>query len=276
MDFNNDSLLDLVSGDRSGYVNYFRRLPGGALTTEPKIQASGSTIYFPLNSAPHIVDWNEDGLLDLVVANSDASPRHIRLYLNSGTPEAYEFTGYTEVTAAGTPISLSRCNPNVADLNLDNRKDLVCGEDNGRIFYYENTGTNEDPVFAAGVQLEADSVPIQFPSGYTDLKVWCNDWNEDGTQDMVVGNYDDSVHLYLAYPLTGIAEQKPRMSVPSVEATVMPTARLLAELEEHPDLSVFDATGRAITNPQSALFNREFEVLFLREATTTRRVLVVE
>ncbi len=247
---NGDTLLDLVSGDRSGYVNYFRRLPNGELTTEPRITANGSTIYYPLNSAPHLVDWNEDGLLDLLLANSDQSTVRIRLYLNSGTATEYLFTGYTELTGGGSPISLSRCNPNVVDLNNDLKKDLVCGEDLGRIFYYENTGTNEDPVLAAGVQLTAEGVPIRWPSGYTDLKVWCNDWNEDGTQDMVVGNYDDSVHLYLAYPLTGVEELEPTALSP-LQASPNPFAghtTLRCHVAEPGPLAVtvYDVQGRRV------------------------------
>lgn len=182
MDFNNDSLVDLVSGCRSGYVNHFRRLGDGTLTTEPRVQANGSESFDPLNSAPNLVDWTEDGLLDLLLANADQTPRRIRLYLNSGTPEQYVFTDYTELNAGNAPIDLSRMNPHVVDLNGDGKKDLICGEDYSSIYYYENTGTNEAPVLQSGVKLEAEGVPIQFPSGYTDIKVWADDWNEDGTR----------------------------------------------------------------------------------------------
>jgi hypothetical protein len=270
VDFNNDSLPDLISGDRSGYVNYFRRLPGGGLTTEPKIQVNGSTILYQYNSAPNIVDWNEDGRLDMLLANSDASPRRIRLYLNSGTPESYLFTTYTELTAGGSPIDQSRCNPNVVDLNRDGRKDLVVGEDNGRIFYYENTGTNAVPVLAAGVMLEAEGVPIQFPSGYTDLKVWVDDWNEDGTPDLVVGNYEDSVHLFIAYPPTAVEEQPGRTPGYADRPTVISRAHLLARMQQDPDLILLDATGRTITDPARISPG----IYFIRGASSGSKVLI--
>ncbi len=259
MDFNNDSLIDLVSGDRSGYVNHFRRLPNGTLTTEPRVQANGSDIFDPLNSAPNLVDWNEDGLLDLLLANTDQSPRRIRLYLNSGTPEQYVFTNYTELSAGGAPIELSRMNPHVVDLNRDGKKDLLCGEDYGSIYYYENTGTNEAPVLAPGVKLEAEGVPIQFPSGYTDLKVWADDWNEDGTPDLMVGNYDDSVHLFIAYPLAGAAEERRTalglMGIAPNPLTDRVTVRYSLARSAHVNVSVYDAQGRLV----SVLVNRRQE-----------------
>jgi hypothetical protein len=150
-------------------------------------------------------------------------------------------------------------NPHVVDLNGDGMKDLICGEDYGSIYYYENTGTNETPVLAAGVKLEAEGVPIQFPSGYTDLKVWADDWNEDGTPDLVVGNYEDSVHLFIAYPLTGAAEERRTvlglMGVAPNPLAERVTVRYSLARSAHVDVSVYDAQGRLV----SVLVNRSQE-----------------
>lgn len=286
MDLNNDSLLDLVSGDRSGYVNYFRRLPSRQLTTEPRLQANGATIYDPLNSAPHLVDWNEDGLLDLLLANSDQSPTRIRLYLNSGTPGEYLFTDYTELTAGGSPIGLSRMNPTVVDLNLDGAKDLVCGEDLGRIFYYENVGTNDDPVLAVGVMLEAEGVPIQWPSGYTDLKVWADDWNCDGTPDLVVGNYMDSLHLYLAYPLTGVTGP----GSPEIRSELLARpnpfsgrVRFCLPVGSETPVEVLDASGRQVALLAATGSDADWDgsrlpagIYFARSGSSTARLVRLE
>lgn len=249
MDFNNDGRLDLVAGDRYGAINYFTRLPNGTLTEEPDIIANGSPINVVYNSAPQVVDWNEDGLLDLVIGN-DASPERIRLYLNSGTPSSYVFTTYSVLMRGGSPIQYSRCNQNVVDLNLDGKKDLVIGEDYGYIYYLENEGTNANPVFNTAVQLEANGSPISFPSGYTDLKVWVDDWNEDGTPDLIVGNYQDSVHLYIAYPI-GIEEEKSQQDKFAINAVPNPTynkTTIHYQLTDDAmvELSVYDIQGKLI------------------------------
>jgi hypothetical protein len=250
VDFNDDGYIDLISGDRLGTINYFRRLSNGNLTEEPDIIANGTTIDVGYNSAPMMVDWNEDGLLDLLVGNSDTSPLRIRVYLNSGTPSNYTFTSYSVILCNGSPVALSRCIPHVTDLNNDGKKDLVCGEDYGHVYYYENVGTNASPVFNQQVMIEANGVPIAFPSGYTDTKVWCNDWNEDGTKDIILGNYMDSVHLYIAYPL-GVKEHREDQVLDCVWAAPNPfsrTTQITFMLSGGADvkLIIYDAQGRMV------------------------------
>ncbi len=259
MDFNNDGYRDLIVGDRNGTVNYFRRLSNGELTTEPDLVANGVTIDVGLNSAPFIVDWNEDGLLDMVIGNCDdgvPANRRVKLYLNSGTPSAYVFTAPDILYCGASPIQYNRCIPHVTDLNLDGMKDLVIGEDLGHVYYLENVGSNASPVFDQAVMLEAEGVPISFPSGHTDTKVWVNDWNEDGTPDLVLGNYHDSVHLYIAYPL-GIAENrsaalsKIMLASPNPARDRMSVSYYVAR-SGMVDLAVFDANGRFIKTLVSA------------------------
>lgn len=194
MDFNDDGLLDLISGDRNGFISYFKRLPDRTLTEEPDLVANGTTIDVGNNSAPHVVDWNEDGLLDLIVGQE--SPGNIRVYLNSGTPSSYVFTNYTTVSAGGTTVKYSRCMPHVTDLNQDGKKDIVLGEDYGYVYFLENTRTNASPAFAAAVKLESDGAPISWPSGQTDTRVWADDWNGDGTPDLLLGNYAKNLYVY--------------------------------------------------------------------------------
>lgn len=195
MDFNDDGYLDLIVGERDGYVNFFSRKSDGTLTEEPDISAGKAVIDVGTNSAPHVIDWNEDGLLDLLIG-SDASEK-INVYLNSGTAASYQFTTPTEVLCNNASIMYHRCIPHVTDLNLDGKKDLVIGEDLGCIYFLGNVGANDSPQFDTPVKLESDGSPIQWPSGQTDITVWVNDWDENSTPDILIGNYKDTVYLYL-------------------------------------------------------------------------------
>jgi hypothetical protein len=195
VDFNDDGYLDLIAGEREGYVNFFSRKADGTLTEEPDIAANKAVIDVGTNSAPHVIDWDEDGLLDLLIGSDDS--QKIIVYLNSGTASEYQFTTPTEVMCNNASIAYRRCIPHVDDLDLDGKKDLIIGEDNGCIYFLQNTGTNASPEFAAAEKLESDGAPIQWPSGQTDVTVWVNDWNEDGRPDILMGNYADSVYVYL-------------------------------------------------------------------------------
>jgi len=194
VDFNNDGLLDLISGDRNGFISFFSRNPDQTLSTEPQLIADGALIDVGNNSAPCIVDWNEDGLLDLVVGQE--SPGNIRLYLNSGSASSYLFTTFQLLKCGGTNIKYSRCVPHIVDLNQDGKKDIVIGEDYGYVYYLENTRTNASPTFTVAVKLESDGAPISWPSGQTDTRVWVDDWNGDGVLDLLLGNYAKNLYLY--------------------------------------------------------------------------------
>ena len=56
--------------------------------------------------------------------------------------------------------------PNVGDWDHDGVKDLMVGVFYyGNIYYYPNTGTNENPVFLTRRQLTADGSPISVTYG---------------------------------------------------------------------------------------------------------------
>jgi hypothetical protein len=204
VDYNEDGMLDIVVGDRNGYVTFFRRTGSGIhdLTSEGHVGTTDADIDVGTNSGPFIVDWNEDGLLDMIVGRESTAGGSVWLYLNSGTVGNPVWTTYTAVNVGGSPIAYSRSIPHVIDLNLDGKKDMVIGEDYGHIYYLENTGTNASPVFSSSVMLQANGTPIAFPSGYTDLKPYVVDWNNDGWLDIVTGNYVSYVYLYLSYPVS--------------------------------------------------------------------------
>ena len=147
MDFNNDGLDDLIVGERNGYVNYFRRLADGTLTSEGKLQSGAADLDVGNNSAPFVFDWNNDGLLDLIVGREATSGGSLQLFLNQGTAEDAIFDGFTAVMKGSSPVAWARSVPHMEDMNGDGLFDLLVGEDNGHTYYLENSGTIGAPVF---------------------------------------------------------------------------------------------------------------------------------
>jgi hypothetical protein len=129
------------------------------------------------------VDWNNDGRKDLIVGEGDGQ---IRIYLNTGTDASPVFGSHTQLMVAGTNFDcVCSATPRVVDWNNDGRKDVVCGEQAGRVYLMLNTGTDASPVFATRVYLTNGTSALTVSSDSCPVVV---DWNRDGKKDLIVGS----------------------------------------------------------------------------------------
>ena len=151
-DWDGDGLKDLLVGDGSGYVTFFKntntnttagQLPSYAPGV--RIQAGGTDLKLPGgNSARSVVrvfDWDGDGLKDLVCSsdwgvywcrntNSNQQPiLQVPVYLQSPSTN-----GNLTNIQAGTG---SRLRLDLVDWNDDGVMDLVYGKSDGSVYYYE-------------------------------------------------------------------------------------------------------------------------------------------
>jgi hypothetical protein len=67
------------------------------------VQANGSDLIVELIADPFLVDWNGDGLNDLIVGQFTEG--NVRFYPNSGTNQNPVFTTYTNLQADGVDIT---------------------------------------------------------------------------------------------------------------------------------------------------------------------------
>lgn len=258
MDWNEDGILDIIVGGRYGNIEYYRATDVSdtypTLTDAGYIQASGSNIDVGYNSAPVVVDWDEDGLHDLLVGSQGdyyGGEASVFLYLNEGSTGNPQFGDYSEISCGGTVIDSYRVVPDVADLSLDGNKDLILGEYQGHVEYYENTGTNEDPQFS-----DMEQLTYNYGSSYIDhsnTRATIHDWNEDGILDLVCGCYSGNVIVYLGYEV-GIGEETSapatRIAGINVQSPSFGTApvRLSLDGSSSVDLKVYDTCGRLVEN----------------------------
>ncbi len=168
------------------------------------VQASGFDIDVPGYSVPSYVDWNEDGLKDLIVGEGSGSTTPgVRVYLNDGSAQAPSFSDYFMAQADGANLTAvgSGCMglfPRVGYWDDDGLKDLIVGQSNGTLKFYRNIGTDEAPTFDAGTLLQTgieNVVTMVIDVGNRacpDLV----DWNNDGVTDLVIGAYDSQIRMY--------------------------------------------------------------------------------
>ena len=181
------------------------------------IYAAGQPIEVVDASAPFAVDWNEDGLLDLLVgcAYQGATWGTLRLYINIGSPGSPEFCEYELVKCGGFEIVEPIIKPKMADLNGDGMKDLVLGIGSARFLYFENCGSDQRPEFSSCDTLQSQGRPVDL--SYYGLPCLC-DWNEDGLLDLLAGDFTGCLYLYPGHD-TGIREETPALPDSPIEVS---------------------------------------------------------
>jgi hypothetical protein len=172
------------------------------LGSEQLVQASGVEIRVPGYSVPSFVDWNNDGLNDLVVGEgSGTRPGHVRVYLNIGTQANPQFSDFFHVQSEGSDMTFTGggclgCYPRVVYWDADDGKDLLVGQADGTVMIFLNAGTESDPAFEAGqlITVGPNGVPLDVVIRATPTFL---DWNNDNMKDLVIGEVYGRIFIYL-------------------------------------------------------------------------------
>ena len=175
-----------------------------AVAAEPLMLQPAQNIHAggaPLNpggqAIPCVVDWNGDGLPDLVVGYQPAFK--VAVYLNSGSTTQPLFAGFTNVQAGGVDIYhwSAGCGspaPWVCDYDGDGKRDLLVGAGaDGKVWFYRNTNTDANPMLTSGVTLLKSGSELNVGARATP---YVHDWDEDGLPDLLCGDANGYVHLF--------------------------------------------------------------------------------
>lgn len=177
---------------------------------EEIVQAGGADIDVPGYSVPSFVDWNNDGLKDLIVGEGGGTePGKVRVYPNTGTTTSPQFSLFSYAQSGCLPcgggedltVPAQGCMglfPRVVYWDADDRKDLLVGQSDGYLKLYLNTNTDAAPGFDDGTLLEVgqQGSKMAIKVGYRATPTVV-DWNNDGNKDLVVGALDGRIHLFL-------------------------------------------------------------------------------
>jgi len=185
-------VLNLNVGDNSDPVFMHNGSDTPYLLSGVRLEtADSSYLNVGSNASPFVVDWNEDGKKDLIVGNGDGD---VFYYQNVGTNDKPVFLNRDILKVGEKNLNVgSNASPFVVVWNEDGKKDLIVGNGDGDIFFHQNVGTNDKPVF-----LNRDILKV----GEKNLNVGTNaspfvvDWNEDGKKDLIIGNGDGGVFFY--------------------------------------------------------------------------------
>ncbi len=140
-DWDGDGTVDLITGSFGGKLQWH---PNLGTTDSPKF-GSGESFYSiqsAYNAHPRIIDFNQDGRLDLLLGNNWGS---VTLYLNQSQDELSLRKSKPLLWSDGSNLNIREINgddttPELADLDHDGVLDLISGGKNGQVFWMRGIG----------------------------------------------------------------------------------------------------------------------------------------
>lgn len=150
---------------------------------------------------PTFFDYDNDGLLDLFIGNygyysPGPDPSMISHYKNTGTASAPRFELVTRDFNNLSSLNLVAMVPSFGDLDGDGDADMLIGDYNGRIHYFENTASagSQASFVLTQANVKATSGRIIDVGSFAAPQIV--DVNRDGKKDVVIGMHSGRLAYY--------------------------------------------------------------------------------
>lgn len=212
-DFNNDGIKDLLVAsnsvwemdDDNGMWLYLNEneddLP--VLSFQETDWLQNTSIDHGRGAHPVLVDVNNDGLKDLIVANEEYyngfgdRPSQLAYYENTGSADNPSFVLIDDNYANIPLYQLEHIHPTFGDLDGDGDLDMILGENEGRMHYFVNNADPGAPMdLALGIPALTDNNNELIDIGKS-ATPFLFDMDGDGLLDIVAGEQNGNLNYFL-------------------------------------------------------------------------------
>ena len=190
VDIDADNDLDLFAGKSYGALSFYRNIGNSQIPTFELNETTLDSFVFSYLSTPAFSDIDNDGDYDLFVGELDGNINFLR---NNGNPREFEFSFETDIFENIKVGFYSGCSaPFLTDFDNDSDMDLFIGSNYGRIHYYENVGSPQNPDFILANDIFGD---IDYGYG-NKLRPVLQDYDGDSDMDLIIGVDNGLIHFY--------------------------------------------------------------------------------
>ncbi|MCH2044533.1 MAG: T9SS type A sorting domain-containing protein [Saprospiraceae bacterium] len=174
--------------------NQANNLPSFSYQTDDFL--SGGMIDHGAISAPTFMDYNGDGLLDIVVGNygyfegAGTYRSQLQLYKNIGTATQPSYKLEDADFAQLEQYDVRRLCPTFGDLDNDGDLDGIIGQEDGTLIFIENKGSNTAPSYPQ-IRPMWENIDVGLNSAPQLVDV-----DEDGDLDLIVGERNGNFNYF--------------------------------------------------------------------------------
>lgn len=181
-DIDHDGLLDLIVGCRDGRLYHYEQETEGS-TSFQLITDFFNDINVNEGTSVTFTDIDNDGLLDMMVGNVVGELAHFEQNSNGSTDFTLVTRKFNDIDAG------TRCLPAFTDFDGDGLLDMLIGEYDGNLNYYEQEAAGSNS-FSLVTETFCD-IDVGLIS-----RPCFSDMDGDGLLDMIIGSDDGLIHHY--------------------------------------------------------------------------------
>ena len=217
-DIDSDGDWDIFAAPQAGQIYLYENVDTTPSKTNPAF-AKGVAIaydekYLQASTHPRIkvADFTGDGLLDFVVdraweltnlSDPVLSRDYGALFKNVGTKTTPKWEKINAHNGAPYTEDFQRCDAirqnvvRAVDWNNDGKTDILAGDCDGFVWYFQNLTNNLFPIFATARKLSAGGQTLSLAGSGGHARHDICDWNNDGRKDLIASDGNGTVTAYL-------------------------------------------------------------------------------